>query len=553
MSDDYLAVIEEQYKLPWEDRRKLISFEGSATLNETGVDFATAIARQYQLPVSCIALIATKQGLRPYVTADGMLFRLHHDSRGPVTITTEMLDWGDVTKKARVRATVTIGGSTYTGHAQVSLDGKGDPDNNLMRAECVPLRSEILTKVGFLRHDEVLIGDLVVAYDAEAGVTRWTPLLAKTVFPATETVRISNKGEWRFDCTPDHRWPLERAHDGRRSLEPIVPERSNYRIVCAAACVSGPVVDLTEREAAIIGWLATDGSMYKNKGGDFTRAVIFQSKEHVLPVLRELCGDDATEIVSKPTVRTFPGGSTYACLPQHLFQFKAAWTRALMQRAHIAYDLREELPSLVTNISSEARRAMLQAMLLADGDVSHRFTKSKGRVFEAFQILCVLEGIRLGKPACWHGYPSQKAFSERPYAYTLYLHAESLGKQPVWCPTTEFGTWVMRQDNYVCITGNTKSVRRACMRAVGIPFPVYEEAREYADTAYDDVRPARQGSVQADFKVVDGPVNRVEFMAEASKLGFSSERAILDAMGISSIEEIYGNYAAALELLKELV
>lgn len=149
-----LAILEEQYSLPWEERRSLIPFEGRHALTQQGVEYATKLARQYQLPLTSLALIATQNGLRPYVTAEGMVFRLHHDPRGVPSIETEVLDWGDTTGRARVRATVRIGEARYVSHAQLTLEEerkrnpRADMDTVVMKAETKSIRRACQRAVG---------------------------------------------------------------------------------------------------------------------------------------------------------------------------------------------------------------------------------------------------------------------------------------------------------------------------------------------------------------------------------------------------------------------
>src|SRR6185312_6241832 len=32
------------------------------------------------------------------------------------------------------------------------------------------------------------------------------------------------------------------------------------------------------------------------------------------------------------------------------------------------------------------------------------------------------------------------------------------GVEPVWCPTTKFGTWIMKQGDFITITGNSANI-----------------------------------------------------------------------------------------------
>lgn len=46
-------------------------------------------------------------------------------------------------------------------------------------------------------------------------------------------------------------------------------------------------------------------------------------------------------------------------------------------------------------------------------------------------------------------------FIRRTFESTQNLHKEDAGTADVWCPTTKYGTWIMKQNGYVTITGNS--------------------------------------------------------------------------------------------------
>jgi hypothetical protein len=110
---------------------------------------------------------------------------------------------------------------------------------------------------------------------------------------------------------------------------------------------------------------------------------------------------------------------------------------------------------------------MLQAFMLAEGDDRRRFANGDRHMLHAFQILCALEGIATGKEKPHHGIWLQRLKLTRQLAGN-FLHLEPAAEQPAWCPTTVYGTWVMRQNRRVMITGNTKAKRRVTLSICGL-------------------------------------------------------------------------------------
>lgn len=337
-----------------------------------------------------------------------------------------------------------------------------DPTPRLTNLKCVPLRSEILTHRGFQAFDQVQVGDEIVAYDVANDVCVWTPLRAVTLHGQLSMSRLSNGQGFFVDCSPDQSWAvLGSTHRDGNRFRPRVLRAARDLRVSDSIVLSAPAPEgdhpLTPVEAAILGWLGTDGTV-KRRNGRLYRAAIMQSKQVTVGVIRALVGGVATEVVGQPTVRTFPSGRTYACLPQHTFVLPAKITRALFAQAGI--DDLSELPSLVTRLSSEARQAMLEAMMQGDGTARGVFgQKAKAGVMDAFQILATLEGIALGKMArsSVGDVPLQR-LKKRRYLCASQLSLESIQPQAAWCPTTAFGTWIIRQDGRVMITGCTVAV-----------------------------------------------------------------------------------------------
>jgi hypothetical protein len=97
------------------------------------------------------------------------------------------------------------------------------------------------------------------------------------------------------------------------------------------------------------------------------------------------------------------------------------------------------------------------------------------------------------------------------------LRLEPAGAGPVWCPTTAYGTWVMRQNGRVTITGNTKAKRRVTLSICGLGW--LDEAE------LDGVPAARTVPVSDTGSIEDGPYLQklrrrwLQLCADADALG----------------------------------
>lgn len=406
----------------------------------------------------------------------------------------------------------------------VSIEGlKGENRANaMMKAECVPLDSEILTRDGFKTYDRLRIGEEVLAYDIEAGCTRWTPLLAVSKYGTAPVVRLySDKGQFDVTCTADHSWAAEkgsykpdRRTDGSRGPKGAYKSRrpdrflvktfdikKSHSLVLAAPETETTESALTPVEAAVLGWAVTDGTI-QERGGS-RRIGICQSKEENFEAIRELVGvvaGDIPEVVNPARPRTFPSsGRTYETKEQHWWYLPTQVSRNILDRA--SFESRADLPSLVTRLSSKARQAMLQAMMLAEGDKRGNFYQGDPSVIDTFHILCALEGIATGSLNQRQTIKGIRLKKTRRVA-GAFLNTEPAGDRAVWCPTTQYGTWVMRQNGRVMITGNTKAKRRVTLSICGLGF--------LDETEIDSIPDARPVRVDIETGVIEGETRPVE-------------------------------------------
>lgn len=362
-------------------------------------------------------------------------------------------------------------------------ESPGDFRDFIEKAECVPLDSDILTRRGFVGFEDARIGEDVLAYDPDSDQCIWTPLRETKLYASGNVVEMTNRAGVAIRCTSDHSWAVVGG-----SLRKVSDFRAGDRVVLAAIAPGGGS-PLTAEEAAIIGWMFTDGTIRRD--GDYVRATIVQSKPETVATIRALVGSIAHETVGKPTTRTFPSGKTYSCLPQHSFILPAPITRALLRKAGIEDDA--DLPALATRLSVDARAAMLAAMMLADGDRRGNFAKKrKPGVMEAWRVLCTLQGIAISPLRDRAGMPTQRA-KKRRYLCASELRVTPVGAMPVWCPTTDYGTWVMRQNGQVAITGNTKAIGRA-LAALGFGTQFTSDFNFGSDQGRVVDSPVRRGS-----------------------------------------------------------
>ena len=339
---------------------------------------------------------------------------------------------------------------------------------------CVPLEAKILTKRGWLTRDEVRAGqDETLGYHAETGENRWTTITAVNTFKDQQTEQYRNRN-WTVRVTKDHRWVALKAkhvtadhHEKIRTLASIESLRNSVDSIRLSAEACGGDLETTERQAAILAWFLTDGSLEKygwpetSYGGKFNcetddldalqRARIYQSKPEGLAILRALLKDVPHEETERPRVQP-------THLPQHVFSIPVDVARKIIR----ACDIRKRgLFGFLLGLSRKAREAFLNACIEAEGGHA-----SKGSTIVLAQNEGpVLEAMRLCAYLCGHR-PSLQKTDEKckplslcnPLMTPTALHREPGRIEDVWCPTTELGSWTMMFGDEIMLTGNSETV-----------------------------------------------------------------------------------------------
>lgn len=365
-----------------------------------------------------------------------------------------------------------------------------DPVNVLMKCECVPLDSEILTRDGWKTYDQVREGDEVLAYDTDGDQCRWTPLQTVRVYrnvPVSELYTPTM--DFSVRCTPNHKWAVrshrrrhrhERVIDGgRRAASPSERDtqsaqlveawdlHTSHRLVLAAPERETEQSLLEATEAAVLGWMITDGARLERGAFPATMASSYATErfhsghgaavETPVGTMHEMSATTSAPVI--PRAHTDGGVEALGGYPP------AEVCRAILRRA--GYSTRADLPKIVTRLSAKARSAMLHAMTLAGADADGCFTHSDQNVMDAFEILVALQGATTSTLEA-HGPVWSRRMKKTAHVAGRALTLRDAGTADVWCPTTRFGTWVMRQGGRVMITGNTKAKRRATLSILGL-------------------------------------------------------------------------------------
>jgi DNA polymerase I-like protein with 3'-5' exonuclease and polymerase domains len=332
---------------------------------------------------------------------------------------------------------------------------KGDHRRTKVKS-CVPLDTEILTRRGWLTYDQVRVGDLTLGYDHKTGRSTWTPVTAVHIYDDGDVHRLHNSF-FSARCTLNHRWVTA---DGFAFTEDI-PGSHHYDHNILSAPAQDGDLPLSPDEAALLGWVLTDGSLTRSKftgktaqGGDGRRrGIVMRIYQKKLSGIADITG-----LLTRLSVPY----TTYRSREQTVFNMRADYARDLVRRAEIDTKKNFDPWQLATGLTEQARRGMIRTMLLADGLGDGSSIAKTGSVAELFLALGYLTGhlprvtVRQPNGKGWQKQPIEVIrHGKRTFFTGNRTTLEQVGIQPVWCVSTGLGSWTMRQGRTPMLTGNS--------------------------------------------------------------------------------------------------
>jgi len=317
---------------------------------------------------------------------------------------------------------------------------------------CVPEDTEILTREGWKRHESLNTGEKVLTYNLKTRCTEWQKVQNKAVFPFDdELITIKNKWGFKYQFTEDHRMVVIEKYKDQRKIVLAKDLKSHQHLPIVAPHDFVEKSILNETESSLLGWLVTDGYFRTRKySPNSFEAMLYQKKPDRVEMIREKFSD----YISSESVHPETG---VIC-----FRLKAGELGAIRN----VFKLKDDLPAIVTRLGEKECQAMYEAMISAEGTKVNgfvAFTQNEGPVLDAFQILCYI----LGKAGHIRPKKANGKFSKIEDHKSIYVKKRDrvqlfkweIGREcykgQVWCPKTPNGTWVMRQDGKVMITGNS--------------------------------------------------------------------------------------------------
>lgn len=337
------------------------------------------------------------------------------------------------------------------------------------RFKCLDLETEILTRRGWLKHDEMTSDDLVYQTNMQTGETAWEKPLAIVKTTHTGTMYSIKSMAMDARMTDDHGLVV-RSRNGctvwKEEIARDVARRRGEFHVPVAVKETKPGVDLSNAQLAFIGWFMTDGTLRKDTGAVTISQSTCQPDHYHEHIKGSIVGSGL-----KYTTGTYRATSSDGTICHPVVHYRIS-KRELVASGIYEY-IDKDMHHGLIDCTEEQLMTMIYAMFLADGSKlscptyeQRTFMIAKGNTvfLDRLQALCVTNGWRCNihdHGNCHHLYFSP----DRHYAVIrgtggedsrVRLVPEQVVDEPVWCVTTRLGTIVTRRHGKVLVQKNCR-------------------------------------------------------------------------------------------------
>lgn len=343
---------------------------------------------------------------------------------------------------------------------------KGDGADSSPAYFCVDTETTLLSKRGWIGHDEIKIGDIIYTVNPISGFCEWSPVTR--IFNSEFNGNMVSMEGLGFSAlvTKNHRWCLtnkgiiERNGLGNGLYFKETHELKNHDYIP----LSRPCSDWPEESAwsddfaELVGWVVTDGT-FKSFGNIVCVNQSIKANASKCCRIRELL-----ERLDANHTERIHGGIVF-------FNFSGQLAENIRK---VVTPKKIVTMDFINSLSVSALGLLMESMLLGDGTIqgtnTHRFSTSNEEQAGVFSAICAKMGYSTNTykafiPANQFiinlGYKGKGVWmyfvNVRISKYTRIENMRVSDKKYtgiVWCPTTKNGTFLARRNGTTFLTGN---------------------------------------------------------------------------------------------------
>lgn len=358
---------------------------------------------------------------------------------------------------------------------------------------CVPLNYPILTAEGWKSVDDLVEGELVYAADTTTGQLVKTPLRKINHYSNAPVNTYSTRG-FSVTTTANHKWVVSKRRKGKEDEIKLVEAQDikhDDSIMLAYPYMSNHDDGYTDEEVQLISWVVSDGHLRRSQTNHEIRGIlmeIMQAKPQYVEEIKKLMTNFSHSVYTRP-------GVNYETA--YTWRVHAEDARRVWDKSGIG-DEKENLCQWVLSLNAGHLEMFVDIFNKAEGhfnDGAWVVTQKHGYTADAYCLAASLCGKYVTLTEYKQGGISKYRLRKKPFVTAQKLVVKDAGSCDVWCPTTDYGTWVTQDENgSIIVTGNSNYGRGIHSIAAELEKP-FEEAKYVIDQylgAYSGLRDWQQ-------------------------------------------------------------
>lgn len=352
---------------------------------------------------------------------------------------------------------------------------------------CVPLDYPILTAEGWKTVDDLVEGELVYAADTATGQLVKTHLRKINRYNDAPVNTYSTRG-FNVTTTANHKWVVAKRNKGKEDEIKLVEAQDikyDDKIMLTYPYLSNHDDGYTDEEVQLISWVVSDGHLHRSQSNRELRGIlmqIMQAKPQYVENIKKLMTNFSHSVDTRP-------GVNYETA--YTWRVHAEDARRVWDKSGIG-DEKENLCQWVLSLNARHLEMFVDIFNKAEGSFSNGtwvVTQKHGYTADAYRLAASLCGKYVTSSEYKEGGISKYRLRKKSFVTAQKLVAKDAGSCDVWCPTTDYGTWVTQDENgSIIVTGNSNYGRGVPAIATALEQPI-----EQAQHVYDQYMGAYSG------------------------------------------------------------
>ena len=338
-------------------------------------------------------------------------------------------------------------------------------DAKTLNFSCVPVdNTQVLTVDGWKFYSELSIGENIFSYNTEKDCLEIVPIQYLHHYNSVDVIFLKNNF-LEFECTSNHRWFGEkrvRTRNNPHTVKDFFETKDivdDCNIIQSAQYNNKANNKLSIEDCELLGWILSDGWFYWSKKSLRTSASFGKKKEVTCGISQKKYIAELESLLIK-----YPHYLYIREDGVHIYLLKENTARDfLLNKFNFGFYEKDEIDytNLIIGMSFEQRERFLYSFHLADGgvkDTTKLFYQNRGTVLDSVILALTLNGYSFNSHS--NGMYKERenltiSVKNRRHFTGQRLERVYSRNTEVFCLTNKNSTFIMKQGDYISITGNS--------------------------------------------------------------------------------------------------